>query len=180
MYSSTMTSRIASSSFEDGEALAITMAHLGLLFHLLGVDYNLISKLMLQEPYDSLGVTYYQALQVSFGNGTLVSSKFKSEEKPSLYYQCISVVLHGPRIHHVVVHIPELVEHSPILPKKKIPPDILILFGVYTDFGFSVISIFEGRFCPMRFSSLPLLHGSIKFVVKGDLCLSFQGFNKSC
>ena len=52
MYSYTMTSRIASSSFEDGEVLAITMAHLGLLFHLIGDYYNLLSKLMLQEPYD--------------------------------------------------------------------------------------------------------------------------------
>ena len=39
MYSYTMTSRIASSSFEYGEALAITMSHLGLLFHLLGAYY---------------------------------------------------------------------------------------------------------------------------------------------
>ena len=86
MYSYTMTSRIVSSSFEDGEALAIKMVHLGLLFHLLGADYNLLSKLMRQDPYDSLGVTYSQALQVSFGDGTLVGSKFNSEEWPSLSY----------------------------------------------------------------------------------------------
>ena len=30
----------------------------------------------------------------------------------------------------------------------------------------------------MGFFSLPLLHGLIKFV-KGDLCFSFQGLNKS-
>ena len=75
-----MTSRIASSSFEDGEALSITMAHLGLLFHLLGADYNLLLKLMLQEPYDFLGVTYSQSLQVSFLHGTLVGSKLKLQE----------------------------------------------------------------------------------------------------
>ena len=86
MYSSTMTSRIASSSSEDGEALAVTMAHLVLLFHLLGDDYNLLSNLMLQEPYDSLGVTYSQPLQVSFGHGTLVGSNFKYEEQHSLSY----------------------------------------------------------------------------------------------
>ena len=40
MYSSTMTGRVPSSSFEYGEAFAITMAHL------LGADDNLISKLM--------------------------------------------------------------------------------------------------------------------------------------
>ena len=121
-----MTSRIASSSFEDVESLAITMVHLGLLFHLLGVDYNLFSKLMLQEPYDSLGVTYSQALQVSFGHGTLVGLNFNSEEKPSLSYQCILAVLHGPRIHHTILHIPELVEHTSLLPKNKIPPNIVI------------------------------------------------------
>ena len=86
MYSYTMTSRIASSSFEDGESFVIKMEHLGLLFHFLGANYNLISKLMLQDPYYLLGVTYSQALQVSFGHGTPVHSKFKSKWKPSLYY----------------------------------------------------------------------------------------------
>ena len=47
------------------------------------------------------------------------------------------------------------------------------------EFLISVIFNFKGRFCPMRFSSLPRLHGSINIVVKGDLCLSFQGLNKS-
>ena len=126
IYSYMIPSTNFQSCTKDGEALAITMAHLGLLFHLLGFDYNLLLNLMLQEPYDLLGVTYSQALQVSFGHGTLVGSKFKSKDQPSLSYQCISVVLHGPRIHHVVVHNPKLVEHIPLLPKKKIPPDILI------------------------------------------------------
>ena len=100
-----MTSRISLSSFEYGEALAITMVYLGLLLQLLGADYNFISKLILQEPYDSLGVTYSQSLQVSFGHGTLVGSKFKFEERPSLYHQCILVVVHDPRIHHAAIHI---------------------------------------------------------------------------
>ena len=126
MYSSTMTCRNPSSSSEDGEALAMTMAHLRLLFHLLGADYNLLSKLMLQELYDLLGVTYFQALQISFGHGTLVGSKFNSEEHHSLSYKCILVVLHDPRIHHATVHVPELVDHIPLLPKNNIPLDILI------------------------------------------------------
>ena len=46
MYSSTMTSRVPSSSSEGGEAFSMIMVHL------LGADYNLLSKLMLQEPYD--------------------------------------------------------------------------------------------------------------------------------
>ena len=124
MHSYTMNSIIASSSFEDGEALSITLAHLGLLFHLLGVDYNLLSKLMLQYPYDSLGVTYTQSLQVSFMHGIMFGSRFKSEEHHSLSYQCISVVLHGLNINHPIVI--ELVEHIPLLPKKNICPDILI------------------------------------------------------
>ena len=100
------------------------MAHLGLLFHILTADYNLHSKLMLQDPYESLGVTYSQALQVSFGHDILFGLRFKSEENHSLSYQYISVVLHGLRIHHAVV--PELVQHIPLLTKKKIPLDILI------------------------------------------------------
>ena len=89
IYSYMIPSTNFQSCTKDGEALAITMAHLGLLFHLLGDDYNLFSKLMLQERYDSLGVTYSQALLVAFGHGTLVGSKFKSEEQPFLSYQCI-------------------------------------------------------------------------------------------
>ena len=81
---------------------------------------------MFQYPYDFLGVTYAQALQVSFGHGTLFGSKFKSKEQPWLYYQCILVVLHGPKIHHAAVHITNLVDHIPLLPKKRTPPDILI------------------------------------------------------
>ena len=72
MYSYMISSTDVQSCKEDGESLAISMTHLGLLFHLLRVDYTHISKLMLQEPYDSLGVTYSQSLQVYFGHGTLV------------------------------------------------------------------------------------------------------------
>ena len=50
IYSSTITSRVPSSSYEYGEDFSITMVHLGLFFHILVVDYNLHSKLMLQDP----------------------------------------------------------------------------------------------------------------------------------
>ena len=136
---STITSRVPSSSYEYGEAFSITVAHLGLLLHILAADYNLHSKLMLQDPYDSLGVTYSQEFTVSFRYGILCGSnsshgilfgsnyspggsKFKSEEYHFLSHQCISVVIHGLRIHHAT--IPKLIEHIPLLPKKKIPPDI--------------------------------------------------------
>jgi len=69
--SSTITSRVPSTSYEDGEAFAITMAHLGLFFHILATDYNLHSKLILQDSYDSLGVTDSQAIIVSFRHGIL-------------------------------------------------------------------------------------------------------------
>ena len=131
------------------------MAHLGLLFHLIGDYYNLLSKLMLQEPYDQIGVTYSQALQVSFVHGTLVGSKFKSEEKPLLYYQCISIVLHGPGIHHAVVHISKLVEHIPLLSKNKIPPNIFIQFGSVYIFWFLFHIHLLGRLFPMLFFLFP-------------------------
>ena len=95
------------------------MEHLGILFHLLGDDYNLLSNLMLQDHYDSLGVTNSQELQVSFGHVILFGLRFNYEEHHSLSHQCISVVLHGLRIHHEVVL--ELVEHIPLLTKKNIP-----------------------------------------------------------
>ena len=94
------------------------------MMHLLGDYYNLLSNLILRYPYESLGVTYSQALQVSFGHGILFGLRFKYEEHHSLSYQCISVVVHGLRIHHAVV--PELVEHIPLLPNKKIPLDMPI------------------------------------------------------
>ena len=124
MYSSTMSSRVPSSSYEDGESCSITMAHSGLLFHLLGADYNLSYNLILQYPYDSLGVTYSQAFSIAFRHGILFCLNFKSEEHHSLSHQCISIVLHGLRIHHEAA--PELVEHIPLLPKTNIPPNIFI------------------------------------------------------
>ena len=126
--SSTITSRVPSTSYEYGEAFSITMAHLGLLFHILAADYNIYSKLMLQDPYDPLGVTYSQEFSVSFKHGILFGSKFKSEEHHSLSHQCISVVIHGLRIHHATA--PELVEHIPLLPKKNIPLDIFLVWSI--------------------------------------------------
>ena len=83
MYSSTMTSRVPSSSYEGGESFAITM------MHLLGAYYNLLSNLILRYPYESLGLTYSQALQLSFGNRILFGTMFKSEDNHSLAHQRI-------------------------------------------------------------------------------------------
>ena len=77
---------------------------------------------MLQEPYDSLGVTYYQASQVSSGPGTLVGSKFKyGEHIHLLYYQCYSVSLHGSRFHNTSIHVHDIVKNISLLTKKNIP-----------------------------------------------------------
>ena len=132
IYPSTITSRVPSISYEDGESFSIIMAHFGLLFHILAADYNLPLKLMVQYPYNLLGVTYSQAFSISFRHGIMFGSKFKSEENHSLSHQCISVVLHGLRIHHATV--PELIDHIPLLPKKNICPEIFIWFGVYAYF----------------------------------------------
>ena len=64
-----------------------------------------------------------------------IGSKFKSShhigidynsQGPSVFlsHHWISVVLHGPSFHHVVVLDPG--EHISLLPKKKIPPEIII------------------------------------------------------
>ena len=41
----------------------------------------------------------------------------------------ISVALHGFSVHLAVVYIPDSVEHIVLLPKRKIPLDIITLFG---------------------------------------------------
>ena len=66
MCSSTITSRVPSTSYEYGEAFSITMAHLGLLFHILAADYNLHSNLMLQDPYESPRFTYSESIYSLF------------------------------------------------------------------------------------------------------------------
>ena len=43
-----------------------------------------------------------------------------------LSYQLISVALHGSSFHPVVLYVPNSVEHIILLPKRKIPPGIII------------------------------------------------------
>ena len=43
-----------------------------------------------------------------------------------LFHQLISVALHGSSLHLAAVYVPNSVEHIPPLPKRKIPPDIII------------------------------------------------------
>ena len=46
-----------------------------------------------------------------------------------LSLQLISVSLHGSSFHLVVIYVPDSVEHIPLLPKRKIPLDIINYFG---------------------------------------------------
>ena len=45
-----------------------------------------------------------------------------------LSYQLILIALHGSSFHLATVYISDSVEHILLLPKRKIPPDIIILF----------------------------------------------------
>ena len=47
-------------------------------------------------------------------------------QEPFVTYQLISVSLHGSSLHSVVVYISDLVEHIILLPKRKIPIDIMM------------------------------------------------------
>ena len=83
-YPSTNTSRVPSSSYEDGESFSITMAHLGLLFHILAVDY------------DSLGVTYLKHFQSlsSMASCLIQDSSLKSTIfSPITTFQLFNMVL---------------------------------------------------------------------------------------
>ena len=43
-----------------------------------------------------------------------------------LSHQLISVSLHGSNFHLTVVYVPDSIEYIHLLPKRKIPPDIII------------------------------------------------------
>ena len=57
------------------------------------------------------------------------SSHGSNSQALFLSYQLISVALRGSSFHLVVVYISDLVEHFLLLPKRKIPPKIIIYFG---------------------------------------------------
>ena len=54
------------------------------------------------------------------------SSHALNPQEPFFTYQLISVALHGSSLHPEVVYIFYLVEHIILLPKRKIPPDIMM------------------------------------------------------
>ena len=54
------------------------------------------------------------------------SSHVLNPQEPFLTYQLTSVALHGSNLHPTAVYIYDLVEHVILLPKRKIPPDIMM------------------------------------------------------
>ena len=54
------------------------------------------------------------------------SSHVLNPQEPFLTYQLTSVALHGSNLHLAAIYISDLVEHIIILPKRKIPLDIMM------------------------------------------------------
>ena len=54
------------------------------------------------------------------------SSHSLNSQEPFLTFQLTSVALHGSSLHPAAVYISDLVEHIILLPKKKIPLDIIM------------------------------------------------------
>ena len=46
-----------------------------------------------------------------------------------LSHQLVSVALHGSSFHPTSIYISDSVEHIPLIPKRNIPPDIIIFCG---------------------------------------------------
>ena len=49
-----------------------------------------------------------------------------------LSHQLITVAIHGSSFHIAVVYVPDSVEHIHVIPKKKIPPDIIFSLERFT------------------------------------------------
>ena len=55
-----------------------------------------------------------------------LSSHVLNPQEPFLTYKLILIALHGSSLHPAVVYISDLVEHIILIPKRKIPPDIMM------------------------------------------------------
>ena len=91
---------------KDGDILHST----GHLLLTLGADFTSYISMFKGATYKFLGFT---------------SHGYNSQEL-FLFHQLISVALHGSSFHLAAVYVPDSVEHIPLLPKRKIPPDIII------------------------------------------------------
>ena len=79
----------------------------------IGVDFTSHGSLFKAAIYHSLGF---------YSHGLNSQAHFLS-------HQLISVSLHGSSFHLAIVYICDSVEHIILLPKRKIPPDIIIYLG---------------------------------------------------
>ena len=60
-------------------------------------------------------------------------------QEPFLTYQLTSVALHGSSLHPAIVYISDLVEHIILLPKRNIPPDIIMERFTFQALGYLCI-----------------------------------------
>ena len=81
--------------------------------------------LTLGADFSSHGLMFKAEIYQLFG----CSSHGLNYQSLFLSNQLISVALHGSSFHPTTLYIYDLVEHILLLPKRKIPPDIIILFG---------------------------------------------------
>ena len=91
---------------KDGDILHF----LGHLLLTLGADFTSHGLMFKAEIYQLLGF----------------SSHDLNHQSLFLSHQLISVALHGSSFHFATVYVPDSVEHIPLLPKRKISPDIII------------------------------------------------------
>ena len=76
----------------------------------LGADFNSHGLMLKDEIYHIFGF----------------SSHGSNSQAIFLSHWLISVALHGSNFHLATVYVPDSVEHIPLLPKRKIPLDIII------------------------------------------------------
>ena len=72
--------------------------------------------------FSSHGLMFKAAIYQFLG----FSSHGSNSQEIFLSHQLILVALHGSNFHLVVVYVPDLVEYILLLPKRNIPPDIII------------------------------------------------------
>ena len=84
--------------------------------------------LTLGAYFTSHGLMFNAAIYQFLG----FSSHGSNSQEIFLSHQLISVSLHGSSFHLAVVYVPDSIENFIILPKRKIPPDIVISLGRFT------------------------------------------------
>ena len=86
------------------------MYSLGHLLLTLGADFTSHGSIFKAATYKLLGFTSHDS----------------NSQALFLSHQLISVALHGSSFHLAVVYVLDSVEHIPLIPKRKIPPNIIL------------------------------------------------------